>query len=832
LQWRSRLFGDRGLLESFIDRRGLSKETLERFEIGWSDDDRAYTLPIRAASGSLLNVRLYRIEAQQTKIWSYGSLGMDASSIFPESVLQDNHAIIIAEGEWDAMMLNQHGFAAVTGTTGAEQWMAKWSRKFKGKDVTICYDRDDSGVAGAERTARMLTGIARSIKVSSLPLDYSKNRGLDVTDFFAKFKKTPKDFQDVLDVAEVFAAPKDGEPIEVSVRESFNPKLSGQPMAMTVSVVGKFSQQHLIPKDVVYTCRISAGKTCTGCPMADAEGKIEAEIERSDQAILKLRDVTESARNEALRMIIGAHKCGKMEVFIKSHHSQELLTCRTSLDYSIEDEGDTTQRVVVNVGEYATEANRVLRITGTTYPDPKDQTSVFQAWKSEPVESSLDAYEEDAEELRMMKIFRPRPGQTPLGKMKEIAYDLADNVTRIVGRPQLHMAMDIVWHSAIAFDFAGQPIERGWCELLVIGDARTGKSEVAHKLSRHYGFGRVVSCESASIPGLLGAVKQIGNRGWVLEWGAIPLNDRRLVALDEVGGLSTDQIGQLSSVRSSGRAEIIKAESHQTYARTRLIWLTNPRDNRVGMGAYMYGVRAIQPLIGNQEDIARFDFAMSVGSDDVSLEDINKRIKDPRPHTYSAAACHALVRWVWSRKREDIVWSTEAEDEVFASARAMGSEYVADPPLVQGQNIRMKLARISVAIAARTFSTDEKMRKIIVHPIHVQSAVIFLNHIYGLDGFGYREASMRAKLEERKAIEFMQDTKEYLYGRPGLARFLIASGGEFRAMQVQEQLNYTREEANLVIQKLSSMSMIRGMDAWTYRITPHLNTVLREIKER
>jgi len=829
--WMARLTSSPSLLQAFKDKRGYTDATIERFEIGWSDDDNAYTLPIRSATGSLLNVRLYRINSQGTKIWSYGSPGMDASSIFPESVLADNHLVVIAEGEWDAMMLAQEGFPSVTGTTGAEQWMAKWNRKFKGKDVYVCYDRDASGMAGAERTARMLTGVARSIHIVELPLPFSEKSGLDISDFFGQHHKTREDFQAVMNSAVVFAAPKDGEPIEVSVKESFNPGLSGQPMAITVTVVGKYSLQHLIPREVVYTCRMNANKTCTGCPMLEAEGKIEAEIERSDSAILKLRDVSESVRDDNLRLIIGAHKCGKMDVFVKSHHAQELITCRTSLDYSVDEEGDITQRPVINVGEYATEANRVLRLIGTTYPDPKDQSSVFQSWRTEQVESSLDTYEYDKDEIEMLRLFQPVRGQSPLNKMKMIALDMSDNVTRIVGRPDLHMAMDIVWHSVIAFDFAGEPIERGWCELLVVGDARTGKSEIATKLCRHYGFGRTISCESASIPGILGAVKQLGNKGWVLEWGVIPLNDRRLVVLDEAGGLTPSQIGQLSSVRSSGRAEIFKAEAHQTHARTRLIWLSNPRDNQQGMGAYMYGVRAIQPLIGNQEDIARFDFAMTVASTDVPLDIINQRNTNPRPHVYSSAACHALVRWVWSRRREDIVWTIEAEEEVYKYARKMGAEYVGDPPLILGQNIRTKIARIAVAIAARTFSTDRTCTKIVVKPVHVESAALFLDYIYGSDGFGYREASQRVKAEEHKAIGFMRDVKEYMYTRPGLARFLISSGGDFRAQQVQEQLGYTREEANLVIQKLSAMSMVKSLDAWTYRITSHLNTVLREIKE-
>lgn len=830
--WTLRLRHDSKKLLAFKERRGLTNETITRFEIGWSDDDNAYTIPIRDVSGSLLNIRLYRIEAQGTKMWSYGSKGMDANAIYPEKILAANSSIVIGEGEWDAMMLNQNGIAAITGTTGAEQWQRKWNQKFKGKDVYFAYDRDKAGVAGAEKAARSLTGVARSIYIIELPMPYRENHGLDVSDYFNE-GNDEADFKALIRDARIFAAPKDGEPIEVSVRESFNGALAGKPMSMTVSIVGKSDKHGLLAREVSFTCSMNADEKCSGCPMKEANGSMVIEIAADHPVILKIRDVTEMVRDEALRRHIGASKCGKMETYVKSQQTTELLVCRTSLDYSFEEEGDGSQRTAINVGGYATETNRVAKLTGTTYSDPKDQSSVFQVWKVEPVESSLDTYEASLDEIEMMKMFVPKRGQAPLNKMKEIALDLADNVTRIVGRTGLHMAMDLVWHSIIGFDFAGQPIEKGWLELVVVGDARTGKSEIATKLSRHYGFGRVVSCESASIPGLLGAVKPMpGEKGWVLEWGEIPLNDRRLIVMDEAGGLSTDQIGQLSSLRSSGKAEVHKAVRHETHARTRLIWLSNPRDNINGMSGFMYGVQALQPLIGNQEDIARFDFAMSVATDDVSLEAINTRNLSPRPHVHSAAASHALLRWAWSRRRDDVVWEWGAEDEVYKCSLKIGREYVPDPPLIQGQNIRMKIARLAVAIAARTFSTDPTYTKVIVTKLHVQSAVEFLDYIYGLEGFGYREISDLANRMNADAISRMDEIKEYLYTRPDLPRFLKAARGQFRSQQLREQLNYSEEESNMVIQKLARASMIESADQWTYRIKPHLNTILKEIKER
>lgn len=833
LVWHSNLMENLDRLEAFVNKRGIREATLEKFKIGWSDEARAYTIPIYSHDDKLLNVRYYRMagDAGDTKIWSHA--GMDANAIFPESVLKENDTIVICEGEWDALVANQSGFPAVTGTTGATQWQKKWNRKFTDKTVYVCYDRDAAGDKGAQKVVSELRGIARAVYICELPLPWTERHGQDVTDFFHVHGRSAEDFRAVIRDAKAMSVPRDGSALEVSVKESYNPSLSGQKLNMTVSVVGRALSSHLLPGQAKFSCSINAGKICHGCPMANNDGEMELEIKPQDPVILKMRDVNEKVRDEVLREYLGAHKCGRMEIEPDNWLSTEMLLVRTSVEQSDEEsEGDFASRTVINVGRYDTEANRTVRMTGTTFPSPKEQESVFQAWEMEPVESSLDNYEVTDEDIQKMMAFRPKPGQTVLKKLGEIARDLSVNVTRIINRNDMHIAMDLTWHSVIAFDFAGAPMDRGWLELLVVGDARTGKSEAATKLSKHYRFGKIVSCESASIPGLLGAVKPMsGSKNWTLEWGAIPLNDRRLVVLDEVGGLTTDQIGQMSSMRSSGIAEIVKAEAERTRARTRLVWLSNPRDNRHGMAGYMYGVNAIAPLIGNQEDIARFDFAMSVSTDDVELSAINRRTAKVINHTYTSDLCHTLLKWVWSRRRDQVVWEEDAVDAVYESSMELGRQYVPDPPLIQGQNVRGKIARIAAAMAARTFSTDAKCVNLIIKREHVEAAVEFLNYLYSRPGFGYKEISVRAKEEERKAVEMMDDVKAYLYARKGLARFLINTSGQFRRQQMEEMLNLSREEANVIIQKLSSMRMIASASDWDYKITPHLNTILREIKE-
>jgi hypothetical protein len=344
-------------------------------------------------------------------------------------------------------------------------------------------------------------------------------------------------------------------------------------------------------------------------------------------------------------------------------------------------------------------------------------------------------------------------------------------------------------------------------------------------LSKFYRAGEVVSCESASFAGIVGGLQQFGaNKEWAITWGAIPINDRRLVVLDEISGLTPEDIGAMSSIRSSGVAELTKIQQERTYARTRLIWIGNPRNAR--MADYTYGVQAIRPLIGNAEDIARFDLAMSVASSDIRAEDIN-RAHDPGDQRYPREACMSLIRWAWSRTAENVIWAEGAEKAVYSAALDLGRRYTEDPPLIQAANVREKVARVAVAIAARLFSTDERGETLIVRRVHVRAAVAFLDRLYSMPGFGYAERSEEF-IEDRKLAENPKNIKmarRVLTHNAGLDKFLRAQG-KFRRQDLEEILDIDREEANAIISELYRLRMLYKVKG-DVLLTPTLHNILR-----
>ena len=248
------------------------------------------------------------------------------------------------------------------------------------------------------------------------------------------------------------------------------------------------------------------------------------------------------------------------------------------------------------------------------------------------------------------------------------------------------------------------------------------------------------------------------------------------------------------------------------------------------MSDYTEGVQAIKPLIGNPEDVARFDLAMSVASGDVDHDSINARI-DPGPQRYSQSAAAALVRWAWSRNPENVRWDDGAEDAVYKAARELGKRYVEDPPLIQAANVREKVARLAVALAARLFSTDERGEDVIVRPIHVKEAVKFIDSLYSAAGFGYRARSAEVIERQRAAErpENIEAARLLLARNAGLDVFL-RSQGKFRRQDLEEILDIDREEANAIISELYKLHMV-WKDKGDVRLTPTLHRLLREARK-
>jgi hypothetical protein len=373
-------------------------------------------------------------------------------------------------------------------------------------------------------------------------------------------------------------------------------------------------------------------------------------------------------------------------------------------------------------------------------------------------------------------------------KFEAIHEDFEANITKVYRRRDILTALDLVVHSVLQFDFQGDRIRKGWVEGLIIGDTRTGKSESVQRMINHYRVGEMVTGENATFAGLVGGMQQT-QKTWSITWGKLPLNDKRFLAVDELSGLPHEAISRMSGVRSSGVAEIIKIQTERTASRVRILWISNPRGKRP-LGGFNSGIDAISDLIGQPEDIARFDFAMTAATNEVPLEIINSANRPKRPHLYVSDACNRLIHWAWSRKPEDVRFVNGAENACLQLATELSQKYL--PPLVEGAEQRIKMARLAVAAACRVYSTDDG-QKVLVKPEHVEFVRDYLDQIYSKPSMAF-DLHSKAKMADRE-IHDVKAVQERFEQLPADTRPLLADAASFTVNDLQDYAACSRDAA-------------------------------------
>lgn len=412
---------------------------------------------------------------------------------------------------------------------------------------------------------------------------------------------------------------------------------------------------------------------------------------------------------------------------------------------------------------------------------------------------------------------------TVTDKFNAIAKDLTYNVTKIYGRDDIIIASDLVFHSVLSFNFRGNRVDKGWTEAIIIGDTRSGKSATLKALHEHYRVGEFITGEDISRAGLIGGMQNINGR-WVITWGRYVRQNREQCTIDETQNLKEEDIANMSGMRSSGKAEITMIHQASTEAKVRAIWLGNPRANKF-LNQYSHGILAIKELVGKLDDIARFDIGVVAAADEVC--GYNVATRDSVPHVYTSNSCHNLIMWVWSRKHEDVEFIKDADIAVLAAAETLAKRYTPQIPLVNAAEMRIKVARLAVAAAARLFSTDSTCRKVLVTPDHVEFIHEFLVRCYDKPSMGYDIYTNIKKTEsklpdEKKVVDFIIDKGQVFMDS-------IIDYDYITVSDIMDFMNEDRDECKKIVSFLTINKCIKRYYN-NYIKNPAFNKLLRKLK--
>lgn len=783
---------------------GITDEVISKYKIGY--DDMRYTIPIYSKTDKLINVRKYlpphrRLEGSSSaKV--IGVRGCNESRFFPYENLDPHKGeVYVVEGEKDCLVAISQGFNCVTGTGGSNMPQHE-EMLFKGKDVYLMIDNDPAGSRLVSNYTKMLAGIAKSIKVIKLPVK-------DFTDYWMQYHNTEV-AQYIVDLepitkTQITASTDDFTTLSKSEYvENLNTWITLENMC----VIGADPKTYTIPNKLKVRCM---NANCTK-PCRIGISNTAEEIDIDPRQLLQFVNSPDNVQDNYLKKLFSCKSVGSEPA---SYVNVQVIMFQESASFK---EGMEDASYEPRYGIYLYEESRLIPTVKYNFiacrvTDPRTQQNYYVIKQADAVQAAIgecsepviEAFRKDAESCHNAL------------ELINLHYKRWESVCGIEGRPDLFGAVILTYASVTEIPWKGGII-KGWLDSMVIGDTRTGKSQLAQRFVKNLQMGSYINGENARRTGVIGGVQR-NNDSWIITWGAIPMNDKGLLVIDEASGLEVEDIKELSATRSSGAVTINKIAKGEARARTRLIWLSNPRSGKNIEDFYWKGYGAFTEYIPVVEDQARFDLVLSAAREDVAeLHGIEKQPLNIE--TYKN-----LFSFAWTVNSNNIKISEETAMKVSEVAKELSKEYEGGP-LIVGVAVHEKLLRLSCAFAV--LSGSIKNDNLYVQPSHVVYAKDFLKYTLDkptLDYKSFIEESKRAQRERTKSIDFV---KGLVATYPAIK--ILLSAQRFRGSQVQEILGVDRTEASKIISELLTRGLMKISYNGTYQSDKILIDIARQME--
>lgn len=782
---------------------GITDEVITKYKIGL--DDVRITIPIYSTTNKLINVRKYlpphrRIDGS-TNSKVIGVRGCNESRFYPYcNLTPDKTTVYVVEGEKDCLVAISQGLNCVTGTGGSNMPEHE-ETLFTGKTVYLMIDNDPAGARLTTHYIKALTGIAKEIKVIKLPVK-------DFTEYWMTYHNT--ELEQYTMTPELSAATiKEQTDSATSLSKSeFVENLNTWMTLENMCVIGVDPKTYTIPNRLKVKCNnIMCTKPCRIGTARTAE-----EIDIDPRQILQFVNSSDEVQDRYLKKLFSCKSVGSEPasyVNVQQLMFQESASFKDGMD-------DATYEP--RYGIYLYEENRLIPTVKYNFiacrvTDPRTQQNYYVIKQAEAVQSAIGECSQDTIDYFKACALNCHSAIDLIN----FHYNKWQKILGIEGRADLFGAILLTYASVTEIPWKGGII-KGWLDTMCIGDTRTGKSQMAQRFVKHLQMGSYINGENARRTGVIGGVQRNGD-SWIITWGAIPMNDKGLLVIDEASGLEVDDIKELSATRSSGAVTINKIAKGEARARTRLIWLSNPRSGKNIEDFYWKGYGAFMEYIPIVEDQARYDLVLSAAREDVG------ELKGLSQENVDETKYKNLFSYSWTTDKDNIVISSETVNKVTAVVKELSTKYDGGP-LVVSVAVHEKLLRLSCAFAVLCGSIVGK--KLVVQPQHVQYAQEFLEITLNkptLDYNSFITESKRAQRERSKNIDFVKVlVKQY----PAIK--ILLSAQRFKGNQVQEILGVDRTEASRIISELLTRGLMKIAYNGSYQSDKILIDIARQME--
>lgn len=782
---------DIAILESF----GITKATMEELKLGL--DDFRIVFPVKSKKGMWVNLRRYlppqrRVAgSKEPKCLNLRNLGQ--RRYYPYEAFEQREVVVV-EGEKDCVAARSQGINAVTGT-GGSSIPSEEIGLFAGKDVVLMLDSDAVGQKSVSTYLQLLRNVAASIRIIRLPQK-------DFVEYYQTCKSSGETcdiWQFSTDYAEYEKQRNGGEVQEVSlVRSEFTEQLNTWVKLNNMSVVGVEPKIYTVPTKLKCVCCNS--KCNKPCPLAYTGGSPDSvqTIDVDPRQLLRFMDSADSAQDSYVRQVFNCKSVSAEPTdFI---NCQKLIFQESASFIDGLDEASFENRYGVYMyTDYRLSATLKYNFEACRVTNPSTQQNYYVIRDAECVSVAKPELSKE-----MLDTFRNQSAKaTNVKELIQGYYEEWLPELAIEGRPDLFGAILLTYCSVTEIPWQNGII-KGWLDTMCIGDTRTGKSQMAQRFVKAIGLGGYINGENSRRTGVIGGVQRFGD-SWVVTWGAIPMNDRGLLMIDEASGLEVEDIKDLSSTRSSGAVTLNKIVKGEARARTRLLWFSNPRSGRNLTDFYWKGFGAFQEFIPVAEDQARFDLVLSAAREDIDILDgidTDSKVQLDR--------WRALFSLAWSIPAEDIKLSKEVKTAVRDTAKELNAE-LGGGSLVVGVAVHEKLLRLSCAFAVLCGAYDSGLQ---VDVKHVVFAKEFLEWTLNKPSFGYGDYVREFKRAQAKRTENIQFVRTLIAVHPAIKALLTATS--FKGYQFQEILGIDKNDSSKIMSDLITRGLLRPSSGANY----------------
>jgi len=439
-------------------------------------------------------------------------------------------------------------------------------------------------------------------------------------------------------------------------------------------------------------------------------------------------------------------------------------------------------------------------------PHPyQGRSLVMIIFEASQAADTVDTFKLNDINKERLKVIQDLPGN--LTKKIDTLTEKVKGILGYDGNSTLIKTLDLAYHTPLEFNFGHFKNVRAYLDTIVVGESRMGKSSTAEALLDTYQLGTITSLagNSATVAGLIGGSNKV-NGSFQTRAGVIPQNHKGLMFFEEFGKCNSNLIRELTDIRSSNEVRITRVSGTLTLpALVRMVALTNTKSSGEikSIASYPNGIEVITDLIGSAEDIARYDIMLVLADKGHSHVDPFWEPEEP----LSDAVYQSRIRWVWSRKPDEIIFDKDVGHYLTNKANELNDLYNSHIKIF-GTEAWKKLARLSIAIAGYVVSTSEDYKNIIVKQEHVDYAVDYLVSIYDNDVFklgSYVRHERKYSAIDEEGVELLQGCYDRACGL--LLQLEQVSQSNKSQLTAASGLDY--DSYNAIMSKLVSGMFIR-----------------------